>query len=212
MSIFSFLLVLVLLTNATAICCQCFTVEAEAYKIRSESAKSRIPKKRKLWSNEEARFSDRIFYRLFRMPHVAFHNLCHRIEKTVGSAVFKSEKYLLSMKKQGHSNRINSMYCNSCAKNGDYICGEMKVVLTLRYLGGASYLDLYAWLNIEPNYIITLAKKVCREWFCNNEVININIYKDVLNNVERLNQITHEFSQRSDGAFLAVLELWMVGW
>ena len=63
---------------------------------------------------------------------------------------------------------------NFRGKFGNYICGEMKLALTLRFLAGASYLDLFLWSDISPNYIITVARSVMKNWICNDRVIKID--------------------------------------
>ena len=163
MTSFSLMLLIAMLSNTASILCQYFSVEAEIHRVRSQASSSRIPKKRKFWSVEESCFSDRMFCTSFYMHRNTFYTLCDHIEKAIGKETFKSEKYLQNLRNLKHSTRVSSMYKNSSQANREYISGEMKLAITLRYLGRASYLDLYAWFNVDASCIITIAKTVCRE-------------------------------------------------
>ena len=93
------------------------------------------------------------------------------------------------------------MYFNTVFSTGGYISGELKLALTLRILAGASYLDMFLWLNIDPDYAQSIFRTVCREWICNDRVIEINFYKNVLANEKKMTEIGHDFGIRSDGVF-----------
>ena len=117
----------------------------EDSKKRSDIAKKREVKQRSSWSKENKHFSDRMFYRLFRMHRPCFNRLCARIEKAVGPKVFKSEKYLENLRNLKSTTPESRMYYAALHTTGEYISGEIKVCLALRYLAGGSYLDLFLW-------------------------------------------------------------------
>ena len=171
---------------------------------RSSIAKARIPRKRPSWSSENDRFTDRQFYRLFRMSRPCFKKLCRKIEKGVGEKVFKSEKYLEKLKSEGHSTRLGSMHCASEATTGEYICGEIKVAIALRLMAGASYLDMFLWINVNPDYARQIFGMVMKHWFCNDKVMSINFF-DLLQDRHELAKIRKEFGTKTDNVFSGVI-------
>ena len=78
--------------------------EAQLSETRSNQARVRKPKERKSWSQEQDRFSDRMFYCLFRMSCGCFNLLCDKIKSAVGEYEFKSELFLKGLKK--HMNLV----------------------------------------------------------------------------------------------------------
>ena len=58
---------MILYTNAGFTLYQYLNQRAQVSELNSIAAQSRTPKQRLTWSTEESRFSDRMFYRLFRM-------------------------------------------------------------------------------------------------------------------------------------------------
>ena len=69
------------------------------------------------------------------------------------------------------------MYQNSKGHTGAYVSGEWKVVLALRYLAGAAYLDLYLWSMITPNHIKKIVDLVVIDWFNCDDVLRIYFMK-----------------------------------
>jgi hypothetical protein len=162
---------------------------------RKDEAKKRKPRLRTSWTKENARFSNRMFYRLFRMHRACFVHLCEKIERSVGEKEFKSEKYIEKLTMEGHSAKEGSIMAAKLEKTGLYIPGEVKVAMTLRILAGASYLDMYLWFNVNPDYVRYITRKVMKEWFCNDDVVLINFYK-LLNNTKDTNRIRNAFAQK----------------
>ena len=66
-------------------------------------ARLRKPRKRRSWSDETERFTDRMFVRLFRMERQCFDELLVGIEDAVGAREFKSEHYLRELEMEGTS-------------------------------------------------------------------------------------------------------------
>ena len=71
---------------------------------------------------------------MFRMPRDSFMTLVETIEESVGKGVFKSELWL--------EERKGPITHAATGAIGGFVCGEIKLALTLRMLAGASYLDL----------------------------------------------------------------------
>ena len=182
-------------------------------KSRSDSAKNRVIKTRNSWEGENKRFSDRMFFRLFRMHWPCFNNLCQKIEKTVGKKELKSEKYIEKLPKLKCTTQESRMYNAALQNTGDYIPGEIKVCLALRYLAGGSYLDLFLWYNSDPDHILHVIRHIIENWFCNDAVMRIDIYRDVLQDSHRIKQITSDFAKGSGGILsgcLGALDGWLV--
>ena len=174
-------------------------------------AKNHEVRARRTWAEENARFSDRMFYRLFRMTRPCFRKLCKKIEKAVGEKTFKSEQYLENLKRQGGQSTKEASMHHAC--RDEWIPGEVKVAISLRILAGASYLDMFLWFNINTDYVREISKKVNREWFCNDDVMSINFYRKVLQDSSTIDDIRHTFSITSDGIMagcIGALDGWLV--
>ena len=176
-------------------------------------ALQRNPRQRKNWYIEKGRYTDRMFLRLFRMEKDCFEELCNRIEESVGKENFKSEHYLHDLKEQGTSTAKGRMYHAATHTTGTYISGEWKVALTLRHLGGSTYLDLFLWSNVSPNHCRAVVNEVIEKWICNDAVVSINFYDNVLNNSEKLEEIGREFGSKTNGILkgcCGALDGWIV--
>ena len=64
---------------------------------------------------------------------------------------------------EGHLSKESSMMVAHIKKYGPYIPGEVKVVMTLRILVGASYLDMCLWFNVNLDYVIYLTRSVMKD-------------------------------------------------
>ena len=173
----------------------------------------RKPRKRRKWNEEEKRFSERLFFRIFRMQRKCFDILATKIENVVGTDTFKPETYLQQLHDEGTTTSRGKMLHAAKSTTGTYISGEWKIALTLRYLAGASYLDLFLWSNVNPNYCRAIVKNVIEHWICNNNVIKIDFYTQVLNNDARMEQIGREFGEKTEGVFtgcFGALDGWIV--
>jgi hypothetical protein len=174
---------------------------------------NRKPKSRPTWASEMSRISDELFYRLFRMHRPCFNLLCNKIEKAVGKKKFKSEKYINDLKAKGHSTKESSMLLAAIETSGDYIPGEVKVAMTLRILAGASYLDMFLWYNVDPDHVRNLTRAVMKDWFCNDDVMMIDFYRQVLQDSGAIERIRTEFAEKTNGIFwgcIGALDGWLV--
>ena len=167
---------------------------------KSEAAKKQmLNQDRKYWSYYNERLSDTMFYRLFRMNRRCFSKLCHLIEVAVGEDQFNSEAYMNRLRELGHTTQMSSIF-NCCQHSSSgWVEGELKVAMTLRYLAGATYLDLFLAFHISANHILSIVSEVKREWFYHDSVLAIDYYKDVLEDGLRSAKISEEFSEGSRG-------------
>ena len=213
LSTFCFIYMYFLAEGHSTALLETLSVIAEVSETRSIAATMREARKRVQWKKEVERFDDIMFLRLFRMYKPCFYLLCTRIERVVGQDAFKSDDYLENLELLGHSTPRSSVYQATMRSSGHYISGEIKVALTLRYLAGGSYLDMYLWYNISPNHVLTMVCEVCKKWFCNDQVMKIDFYEEVLQKSERISEIRNEFATRSDGILggcIGALDGWLV--
>ena len=179
-----------------------------------ELAMMRKPRDRKSWTEEKKRHSISMFFRLFRMKPSHFDLLCQKITNIIGSSTFKSEEYLQWLTYgEGADTRQGVLYRNSRDYTGDYVSGEWKLAMTLRYLAGAKYLDLYLWSNIHPDYAKKIVNDVIKNWLCNDDILRINFYDDVLLDKANSNRIRREFSSKTGGIIngcIGAVDGWLV--
>ena len=202
----------VMLCSFSILFITCYHWSLESIAI-SEQAKARNPikYKRKTWNNEQCRFSDVMFYRLFRMDRNCFNQLCNRIKSAVGEKDFKSEWYLQQLDDTDNTDRTSRIHRARNNTSGKTISGEWKLALTLRIMAGATYLDMYLWSNISPNHVCTIFNYVTKSWI--NKALHIDIYEDTLFNNNRLQEIIESFSSTSDGiltGYIGAIDGWLV--
>ncbi len=96
-----------------------------------------------------------------------YKQLCSRIEDIDGAEEFKSEYYLnnilTTMPRVGLANNIYIAHANSTS---GMISGEIKLAMTLRILGGGSYLDISMLFESSFNHAHKILKYVVKEWLC----------------------------------------------
>ena len=105
------------------------------------------------------------------------------------------------------------MYHANLKTSGEWLCGEWKVAMALRTLAGGSYLDMYLWSNCNADYINRMTTTMLKNWFCNEDVISINFYDQVLYNRTDQRRIRSEFALKTDGVFdgcIGALDGWLV--
>ena len=99
---------------------------------------SKLPRRKTRFSTIFHRLSDFHFSKMYRMPKPCFMLLCEKIKSKIGENEFKSEAYCDLLNIDSEKPHIKTHQ----KQNDDIICGEMKLLITLRLLSGASYLDL----------------------------------------------------------------------
>ena len=141
-----------------------------------EVAKRRKPRERFRWHEFQTSLSERNFRRMFRMSKSCFKELCDDIINAVGEDVFKGEDYIKDIL-EGHQESMSRetakrrrLYKCQKAASGGYICGEVKLAITLRLLAGASYLDLAALYSVGFSVVYEIFHSCIEEWICNDKV------------------------------------------
>ena len=186
-------------------------IEMEHYSLeRSIQAQRRMKPIRVQWVNYCGNMRNVHFRRRFRMTKECFNDLCMTIKKHVGEIEFKSESYLENetLRNSKMSNVIKAMKKSS----GGFVCGEVKLAITLRILAGGSYLDVSDIFHIVPTSCFPMFHKTVKEWICDNPIHDIDI-RNYLNNEELLKRAAFKFSQSSSGFFsnvIGALDGWLV--
>ena len=173
----------------------------------------RLRVRRKLWSRTAAKLSDRQFRRYFRMSKAYFQLLCDQIEDIIGPSTFKSELYLNKlMKVPIIPNGARNIIAAHESSTGGMICGEVKLALTLRVLGGGSYMDM-AWIfEISFNHAHKIFKEVVVNWLTHDLFYPISGVEYCQDDA-RMNEVAMQFSNASNGVIngcIGALDGWVV--
>jgi len=165
----------------------------------SRIAKERHPRRRLLWKQFRDSLSDRIFRRMFRMSKECFEKLTQDIINAVGEEEFKSEEYLntkLHVERDdvSASNKRKRMFHAHSYTSGGYICGEVKLALTLRLLSGASYLDVAIIYCCGYTYTYEIFHDTLQKWINNDDVIPYAGLK-YLDDFVKMKEVAKGFSQ-----------------
>lgn len=171
----------------------------------SIAARNRILNSRLSWRSFSASLHEKQFRRMFRMTKKCFDELCECIVNAVGSSSFKNEDYLLM-----HSDNFSQAQYHS---SGGCISGEIKLAITLRLLGGGSYLDVEKIFHIAFKGAHRIFIKVLKYWICNDNVIKIN-FPGYLNDETRLRDTAYSFSSGTSKGIISgcigALDGWLV--
>jgi hypothetical protein len=95
---------------------------------------------------------------------------------------------------------------------GGFICGEIKLAITLRMLAGGSYLDLGLIFGTVFLYPYAIFCQDIFEWICDDKLVNIsgiNYCKDE----ERMNAVARDFADGSNHVFsgcIGAVDGWIV--
>ena len=152
---------------------------------------------------------------MFRMSRPCFQLLCERITSKVGEKKFKSEKYIdafLIQPDNPFKSRVAMMHNAHANTSGGYVCGEVKLAITLRLMAGGDALDLGALFDISPNWCKHIFYDVLTEW-----VLDINLgemdVRGYLSNKDELDRVSNGFSVRSNGVLkgaIGAIDGWLV--
>ena len=119
--------------------------------ILKESALCCRKEKRVKWSEINQHISNRHFRRMFCMDRELFKLLYRKIISHTGDRKFKSEEYIdafLDIPYDVYNSREIIMHRVHAETSGGYICGEVKLAITLRLLAGGNSLHLGALFDV----------------------------------------------------------------
>ena len=180
---------------------------------RSEIARKRIAgRNRTNWAAFSQSLHDEHFKRMFRMPRACFKDLCSVIEKRVGERIFCSEKFVKEELANG-TGKLANIFRAHKKTSGGYICGEVRLAITLRMLAGASYLDISCIFGVSYKHVHTIFMHVLKYWLCNDSVYKYKL-SDILENELDMYNVSKFFASGRSGGILAgvlgALDGWLV--
>jgi hypothetical protein len=170
---------------------------------------------RKSWSAFVERLTERQFRRYFRMSKELFTILCRQIEGCIGSAQFKGEEYLEGIMNPQHRDQVhhrNNILFAHAHTTGGIISGEVKLAVTLRILGGGSYLDLALLFESSFNHTHKIVKHVVKNWLTHESFYPINGIAYCQDD-EKMEEVALQFSRASRGVIngcIGALDGWVV--
>ena len=180
--------------------------------IRQSQAKRRIKRKRMSFHKFKDYLSDRQFRRMFRMPKKCFEELCYSIREKVGEDEFKTEENLHSTSStlSGNKRKIFRAHEES---TGGFICGEVKLALSLRVLSGGAYQDLALIYGVGETYTYEIFHDVMENWICHPDFENSNVI-DLLEDEDAMKAIAREFAAGTTkgviGGCIGAIDGWLV--
>lgn len=183
-------------------------------RINSISSRQRRTRVRKSWAAFRDWLTERQFRRYFRMSKVLFQQLVDDISIAVGAQEFKSEQYLQQQINGAFmfpdpSNNILIAHHDS---TGGFVSGEIKLAITLRVLGGASYLDCSLFFEVSFNHAHKIFKEVIVNWIRHPSFGPINGIEYCCNDAQ-MNAVALQFTQSSRGVIngcIGALDGWLV--
>ena len=92
------------------------------------------------------------------------------------------------------------MYDTNIKTTGGYISTEVKIVVTCRFLGGGSVLDIAVIFDISSAHLRTLIFPLLRDWMMKTGVGDINMVKYLGPEAEMV-KVSEGFSKISTGGF-----------
>jgi hypothetical protein len=186
---------------------------ARRSELNSYYARHRQYRQRKSWKLFAAYLTERQFRRYFRMSKSVFQELCDNIVDIVGQDEFKSEEYIdnivNSLPRVGSANNI---FLAHRASTGGFVSGEVKLALTLRILGGGTYMDMAMIFETSFNHAHKIFKHVIVEWLCHKAFYPIDGIKYCCNE-EEMKNVALQFASASNGVIsgcIGALDGWVV--
>ena len=184
---------------------------------RSDAASRRCRKRRAprtSWQDFANSISDTHFRRMFRMDRQCFNELCTKIENMVGREEFKSQQYLdshLAVSDDNPSPQSAIMHRAHRSWSGGYICGEVKVALTLRIMGGGQYVDLSHIFDIYYTDCYRIFHETLEKWICKDNIYPM-AYDETVDDESALFDIAKYFALGRNGGILAGIMGALDGW
>ena len=176
--------------------------------INSYYARRRRVRSRRIWSTLEATLTDCQFRMYFQMSKEIFQLLCGTIEDIIGRDSFKSEDFLNEL-------LISDDICcrmliaNECT-SGRFICGGIKLAITLRILGGALALDMALLFDMSFSNAYKIFNSVVKDWLSHELFCPIDGIEYCTNDA-KWPALHFNFVSTLQGLLMAVSVHWMVG-
>ena len=146
------------------------------------------------------------------MSKHCFELLCDRIIDIIGEDEFKSERYINNIMNSPRLGSQDNIYFTHQGSTGGIISGEIKLALTMRMLGGGSYLDMALIFETSFNHSHKIFKHVVKKWLCNEQFQPIDGV-GYCSNDEAMAAVALQFARASNGLFsgcIGALDGWVV--
>jgi hypothetical protein len=96
---------------------------------------------------------------------------------------------------------------------GGYVCGEVRLAVTLRLLAGASYLNVSYIFGITYSHVYKIFHHVLKHWICKDDVHEFEMHK-ILNSEQKMYDTAKYFAKGRSGGILGgvigALDCWLV--
>jgi hypothetical protein len=149
---------------------------------------------------------------MFRMLYSCFNELCCCIENRVGRESFCSQDFISTELEQGNS-KLARIYMAHKETSGGFVCGEVKLAITLRILVGGSYLDIACIFHVHPGQVYPIFHKVLLEWICHDSIARYTL-RDIIQDEDEMFKVSSQFAEGRTGGILAgvigALDGWLV--
>ena len=132
------------------------------------------------------------------------------IEKRVQERIFCSEKFIKEELANG-TGRLANIFRAHKKTSGGFICGEVRLAITLRMLAGASYLDILCIFGVSSKNIHKKFEHVLKYWLCNNSIYKYKL-SDILQNEQDMYNVSKFFASGRSGGILAGVIGALDGW
>ena len=148
------------------------------------------------------------------MSKILFRKLIDDVSSVIPAHSFKSEEYLKKIldKTLTSPNQVNNIVFAHYNSMGGFVSGEIKLAITMRILGGGSYLDCALFFEVSFNHAHKIFNEVVTEWLCHPSFNAINGIKYCRDDDE-MNAVAMQFSQSSNGVIngcIGALDGWLV--
>ena len=178
---------------------------------KSREAKKRFHRIRRNWCQFKHSITKKHFNRMFRMPVECFDLLCKLIESNVGPENFRSEEYITYNLDVVSSSKSGNIYKAHKETSGGYICGEVKLAITLRILAGASYLDIACIFNVNYTHVYAIFHHVLMNWLCSDFIYKYELI-DIINDENKMFDVAKHFASGRNGGTLCGIVGALDGW
>jgi hypothetical protein len=148
------------------------------------------------------------------MSKVLFQQLVDDICAAVGADMFKSEQYIQQRIDENllFPDQSKNIFKAHYDSTGGFVSGEIKLAITLRILGGATYLDCSLFFEVSFNHAHKIFKDVIDNWIRHPLVGSINGIK-YCSDDDAMSAVALQFAQSSRGIIcgcIGALDGWLV--
>jgi len=145
------------------------------------------------------------------MSRDLFQHMCSEIEDLVGERCFKREEYLHQLLEFENDPKINIVLAHQ-QSTGGYVSGEAKLAITLRVLGGGSYMDMALIFGISFNHAHKIVNYTVDNWLMHPRFYPIDGIKYCSDDIQ-LQEVANQFCDASQGVMsgcIGALDGWVV--